>query len=54
MPVEIRELVIKAVVTTAGSEDGRRSDSGQGSDAAYSEELIRQILEDLHEHKNER
>jgi len=53
MPVEIRELVIKAVVTTAGSEDGRRSGSGQMGDTEYSEELVRQILED-HEHKNER
>lgn len=59
MPIEIRELVIKAVVSEAteqnrvnGMSSGAESGGDQTSEQV--EDLTRYILEVIREHKNER
>jgi len=59
MPIEIRELVIKAVVSdvnqqnrTDGEGTGAASDEDQQSENF--EDMVRQILEVIKENKNER
>ncbi len=59
MPIEIRELVIKAVVSNAteqnrgnGMSSGTESGEDQPSEAV--EDLARLILEVIREHNNER
>jgi len=57
MPIEIRELVIKAVVDHAGEQngDGSREYSGRSrADADHLEEMVQRILEQISENRNER
>ena len=58
MPIEIRELVIKAVVNSSSQKatnSGAGADSeGQGGGRSKLENTVEQILETLKENKNER
>jgi len=59
MPIEIRELVIRAVVSNAteqNRENGTSSGTESGGDqpSEQVEDLTRYILEVIREHKNER
>lgn len=56
MPIEIRELVIKAVVDQSGQNEDGQSGSAraqQSSDQSL-EETVHQVLELLRENRNER
>ncbi len=59
MPIEIRELVIKAVVSEA-TEQNRVNEMSSGAESGGDqaseqvEDLTRYILEVIREHKNER
>ena len=57
MPIEIRELVIKAVVDHAGEQNvsESRGDSGRArADTEQLEEMVQRILEQINENRNER
>ncbi|MEX0930002.1 MAG: DUF5908 family protein [Balneolales bacterium] len=57
MPIEIRELVIKAVVSRASEQTGSDSKKKTGDpsdDAGRLGEIVHQVLEQLSENKNER
>lgn len=59
MPVEIRELVIKAVVDTSarqpgGGEENRRPAGSGDTPEMPVEEIVSQVLRAIEEHKNER
>jgi hypothetical protein len=56
MPIEIRELVIKAVVDQSGQKESEPSDTSGGQDSAGHslEDTVHQVLELLRENRNER
>lgn len=58
MPVEIRELVIKAVIDNSarqGEPDtGSASSANGGTGGVRIEEIVTQVLQAIEEHKNER
>ena len=56
MPIEIRELVIKAVVDESGQSAGSEGDTGGSKSNVDSslEDTVQQILELLQENRNER
>jgi hypothetical protein len=59
MPVEIRELVIKAVVGQSArqphsAESGSQPSRGEDSGRLSIEEIVTEVLQAIEEHKNER
>lgn len=58
MPIEIRELVIKAVIDDTSQQNREEASSGEtASEERKSEKLeetVQKVLEVLHENKNER
>jgi hypothetical protein len=56
MPIEIRELVIKAVIDNSAQQpETRQPQSGDGqSQRVLVEEIVTQVLQALEQNKNER
>lgn len=57
MPIEIRELVIKAVVDHAGEQNGdgdRETSTRNRAEGERLEEMVQRILEQVSDNRNER